>query len=264
MKTTRSPLIVALAGVLAAFTAGACVPDGASQFLYITGNSVVESDCTFSATEVGPFRSGGTLDVVLARQYNFAASVKNAMPSSIALQGRTLGDPRLEANIVQLERATVRYEYPDDPAFQDLPQLVGTSFSEFVGITVGPGAVSGVSIPLLAPTLAAEISNKLPPRDELNPAPGITLVTKIRVAGQMLDGTAVETDEFLYPINICKGCLLFFPTEAATPGAGPNCRNEENPPQLADRCLLGQDQSVDCRICRELKPIALRTECEPF
>ena len=120
-----------------------------------------------------------------------------------------------------------------------------------------------VTIPLLSPALANVISEKLPVRDAANPAPVVTLLTKTTLTGITLDGSTVTSGAFDYPVDMCKGCLLFFPIEAKLGEGNPNCRNEDNPPQERP-CRLGQDDPVDCRICREVKPIALRNECEPF
>ncbi len=254
----NSPLAAAS---IAALALAGCVPAGASQFVYILGNSVVQPDCSFNASENGPFRSRGTVDLVLAGQYSFAASVFNGMPETIKLQDRKINDPRIEANVVQIESGTIKYEYAE--GFDDLA-ATASSHTAFVGLTLRPQAVGGLSLPLLHPDLALAFFDKLAERDPDNPAPSVQLVTKITLKGTMLDGTPFDTDEFIYPITVCKGCLLFFPTEAKLGAGNPNCRNEENPPTLNERCQLGQDKSVDCRICRELKPIAKRNECEPF
>ena len=262
MNRIHLPLLAAVA--TAALSLGACVPDGSNQFLYILGNTQVTNDCSFTATSTGPFRARGTLDVLLTDQYQFSASVQNAMPSTISLQDRALSDPRLEGNIIQLERLEVKYEYPQDPAiFQELENTDATH-SDFLGTTILADSVGALNIPLIKPGLAQKMFDTLPPRDETNPSPTVTLVTKITMFGAMLDGTPVETDEFLFPIDVCKGCLLFFPLDAKLGAGNPNCRNEENRVSLNNRCQLGQDRDVDCRICRELKPIALQNQCEPF
>ncbi len=120
-----------------------------------------------------------------------------------------------------------------------------------------------VTIPLLAPGLASVIADKLPVRDAANPSPMATMLAQITVTGSTLDGSVITSGPFDYPLDMCKGCLLFFPIEAKLGEGNPNCRNEANPPDERP-CRLGQDDPVDCRICREVKPIALRNECEPF
>jgi hypothetical protein len=73
----------------------------------------------------------------------------------------------------------------------------------------------------------------------------------VRVVGETLGGTEIRSSELIFPINVCRGCLVSFPNEAVDPldpsGAGPCVGTDE--PSGPDACLRGQDAFTDCRYC---------------
>ncbi|MEZ4406703.1 MAG: hypothetical protein R3A52_09525 [Polyangiales bacterium] len=85
------------------------------------------------------------------------------------------------------------------------------------------------------------------------PVPRITsnprrLIVRILAFGHTLGTGQVETPTFDFPVNVCCGCLVNFPTDADTPDMvypGPDCTNGT----AAIGCNIGQDAPVDCRLC---------------
>jgi hypothetical protein len=80
----------------------------------------------------------------------------------------------------------------------------------------------------------------------------------IKVFGSTLGGQDVESNEFQFPIDICKGCLVSFPPESVdkarevTEGKK-NCAASTGGSTgggILLPCILGQDQVVDCRLCQ--------------
>ncbi len=254
--------------VLTVVGAVACAPD-TNQGFYVVGNKALSASCLIDGGEKGLFVSRGTVDVLLTSQYTMGAIIKNNMTSSLVLRSRKATDGRLEANTIQVQRAVVKYTYPDEAQFQGIEAQVGSSHTEFVSLFLPPGAAGPASVPLMKPSvdglpsLAKAMFDALGPREVTNPAPSVILRTEVTMFGEMSDGTEIEAQPFVFPLQVCKGCLLVYPL-AAKLGEGPlNCRNEEQPPTERP-CRVGQDDPVDCRICRESKPIALRNDCEPF
>lgn len=246
---------------LAAVAAGpGCVGEEFSQVLTIVGNKAPSPACDIDGAETGIYKTRGTVDLVLTSQYAFHAIVKNNMPSSLAVQKRANTDARLEANVVHLNKAEITYKYPGDaPAFTAAPK----GGSAFIAQTVNPGLSAAVTIPVVEAAVATAISEALGVRDGTNPTPEGTVVVTIQIVGTMLDGSPLKSHSFDFPIRFCKGCLLTFPAEAKLGEGNPNCRNEDQVPTERP-CAIGQDDFVDCRICKERKTIAERNDCEPL
>jgi hypothetical protein len=71
----------------------------------------------------------------------------------------------------------------------------------------------------------------------------------VRVFGETLGGQEIESSELLFPIAVCNGCLISFPTTAIDPTS--NACNRGIPPEEKP-CKPGQDEPVDCRLCQQL------------
>ena len=74
----------------------------------------------------------------------------------------------------------------------------------------------------------------------------------VKVIGKTLGGTPVESGEWRYPLTVCYGCLVSFPPEASDPKlTRPNCDLPAGTgTTVAAPCVLGQDDGVDCRVCK--------------
>lgn len=85
------------------------------------------------------------------------------------------------------------------------------------------------------------------------PVPQVTsnprrLIVRLLAFGHTLGTGPVETPTFDFPVNVCCGCLVNFPTDADTPDMvypGPDCNNGT----ASTACNVGQDAPVDCRLC---------------
>ena len=97
----------------------------------------------------------------------------------------------------------------------------------------------------------------------------LEMVVGLTVHGQTLAGKHLESNEFLFPIELCNGCLVTVPNGAVDPDQQtPNCllydpfsfdEDSVNCPNL-----LGQDFAVDCRVCKSQPATPLSAQlCEP-
>jgi len=78
-----------------------------------------------------------------------------------------------------------------------------------------------------------------------------------KVFGHTLGNQAVDSGEFHFPITICFGCLIYYPAEANDPkvAPNPNCDLPQSTgTALAVGCTPGQDEMVDCRVCKATYP----------
>jgi hypothetical protein len=86
------------------------------------------------------------------------------------------------------------------------------------------------------------------------------LLVKLIAFGESSSGSEFETPPFMFPVRVCCGCLVTFPTEARAPESvhrSPNCDQGAATPGPAN-CAVGQDVSVDCRLCSTSNPF-----CQP-
>jgi hypothetical protein len=84
--------------------------------------------------------------------------------------------------------------------------------------------------------------------DDYDPRRSLVLVGVI-VQGLTSGGISVETPEFLFPVEMCCGCLLSCPVDADdTDVPGPDCCDTTEPE--SELCNGGQDSAVDCRFCK--------------
>jgi hypothetical protein len=76
-----------------------------------------------------------------------------------------------------------------------------------------------------------------------------------KVFGRTLGGMSVESGEWQFPIDICFRCLISFPSEASSSTTNPNCDMAATTgTSLTAPCSPGQDDTLDCRICKEIFP----------
>jgi hypothetical protein len=98
---------------------------------------------------------------------------------------------------------------------------------------------------------------------------------RIVLRGETLDGTEVETNEFVFPVRVCNGCRITYPADAIDVSAPvvPNCLRldggEDGAVVLAEErqaCQApGTDNNfIDCRECAGLAvDLASRQLCQP-
>jgi len=227
---------------------GACVDRrAAADFaaLHLVGHQASSSGCTWDLEEPVELISRGTLDLVLAETYLLHARVKMA--------------PEQVQPIV-LRRAVVE---PAPPAGLGEGAEAFSPFEAIVAGSVEPGGAQVVQIPLLREEQAAALAEWLPPRSPDDPSPSTELAVEVQLFGEELNGDDANSNVFGLPLVVCNGCLLRFPSSASAPGP-PNCRDVEGVENIEPPCIVGQDEPVDCRLCRVSKPIASRTDCEPM
>ncbi len=254
MKLRKSVGIIA---ALASMVLG-CADNNES--LYIMGNAVPDSACRLVANENMDRRGSGSLDIVMGTKYIMHALIKNDMPSSLKMNSFTEKDGRMEAHHIFLKKATITYTY--DPRII----LPGLDTREVLtsGFVSAAGGLAVVDIEIISPDMAQRFATKLPSRDTDNPEPRATMTVDVQVIGETGDGTEVKSNVFTYPITICRGCLLMFPTEADNPNS-PNFDCDLLSGSLDDEpCNIGQDDPVDCRLCKRRTPMSERKQCDPL
>ncbi len=240
-------------------TAG-CVEN--NQTIFIRGNIKPDSQCEIRANAEGPFLMSGTLDLVTGGSYQLFPMVQNSMPSSLVAGGYGVGEGRLESHNVFLKEAKLTYTYDGNIAVRS---VTSRTVPIYAFVTQSEG-LAVVQVEAVDSSLAAAMAQRLPERDVDNPMPSGDLLVDVQMTGETSDGTEVTTNVLSYRIRVCKGCLLEFPPEAdvqseASPAL--DCNDLSAEPDETP-CFAGQDEPVDCRLCKRSKPLSERIQCEPI
>jgi len=231
---------------------------------FIIGAKTISGACTYDPSEGGPFYSRGTLDLVTAdRGYTFPALIKNQMPVTTEVKKRQTSDLRVDTSLIILEQAEINYEFSG--ALAEEVGVAPEAYSPYTSGAVPPGGgLFTVTFPLVSSALLTTLRDAIPDRTPAEPRPTREILATVQIHGRTLDGMRIASSSFTFPLEICKGCLLTFPPIASEGDGPPNCRAVEGVENLQQPCLVGQDEFVDCRICRVGKPIAQRNQCEPM
>ncbi|MFH1531129.1 MAG: hypothetical protein ABIK09_10415 [Pseudomonadota bacterium] len=226
-----------IAGVLAG-----CAPEGTPQALILQFNSVVgaENSCKLQVASGGgaqATRSVGTLDLLFASNYMFFPAIANALLEAGETSGFGVEQGSLDPNGVTLTGARVWFEIEGlrgqwDGSETVLPDEI---FSPTSG-HISPGKFGTVAVELLSAAvvniLDADIAFD-------NIYSGGYLIAHVVIEGRTLDGEKVRSNEFVYPINVCRGCLLYWPFKDLSKC----CEGLTSDDTV---CYPGQDEAVPC------------------
>jgi len=245
----------------------ACVEE--TPALFVVQNSVLDDNCRpvlqSSAAEA---LASGVLDLTIAHTYLMFPKVENLMaPSGSVSLGGGSGVDTYEGNRVTVRRAEVSLSGPADFSIA-LPKGVNIPISG----TIEPDGEAIVQLEVVNPDLGRQLATAAELADR---GSVIRLTAEVKFFGVTTSGTDVESNTFVYPVVVCRGCLLQFPPEASDPLiTEANCRaplvdEEGNSVEVDTPCYPGQDDPVDCRLCRILLTASGETEqeiiqsCEP-
>jgi len=209
--------------------------------------------CQYDPSPSGLFLTQGTLDVAFRLQYTAGLLVGNQLvPRGNSTQLRTeTARVQVQGTVVHLEDAmgatvwgpvTVPASGFIDPANGSTPSY-GVTESVLIGADFG-GSLAG----------------------QLQGTAGLVrhFTSVVKVFGHTLGGMSVESGEWRFPINVCYRCLISFPPDANDPKVTPqpNCDAPATTgTSVVQPCAVGQDDTVDCRICKQFFPGS--TICEP-
>lgn len=209
------------------------------------------SSCKVEASASATFRGHGTLDVAIAPQYVAHLLIGNQM-----VDRGSRDDLKTETSRVQLEGSEV---YLTDASGR---QIAGPYTVPGAGF-IDPASGSNPSYGLLDTVLVDSVTvSKL--KSELSALPRGTirrLTAHVKAFGTTVGGIEVDSGEWSFPIDACYGCLVSYPSEAANPALQmPNCGGSDVT-NISKPCHPGQDDPVDCRICKAVAPTS--GVCEP-
>ena len=205
------------------FAAGGCADNDSALFIRSVLALEGGGDCVAVAQPEAKFLAFGVLDVSFRQNYFANLLVGN----QLARQGNS-EKVRTETARIALRGADVEVKRIDGSVI--------VAFATDGAGFVDPGSATDPGYGIMAAEL-------LPP-GAVSEADGRVNVS-VRVVGETLGGTSIESSELIFPISICRGCLLSIPAGAYDEllGACTGDPTEDAP------CIRGQDEPVDCRLC---------------
>jgi hypothetical protein len=224
-------LAVAALGAAPAATGG-CADNDSALFV----RSVVAltaGDCTARSQPDATMLAFGRLDLEFGEPYVAALLVGN----QLARQGNR-DQLRTETSRIALQGSVVSVR---NVAGEELTAYT-TDGAGFVDPGNGNEPGYGIMFAELLPP------GGIPALDAVTATAPTRVNVAVRVFGETLGGQEIESSELLFPISVCRGCLVSFPTTAVD--ANGFCLRGIPPEDLP--CKAGQDEAVDCRLCQQL------------
>jgi hypothetical protein len=199
------------------------------------------AQCTFTSDPTQPYISSGVLDVALRQEYDPTYLLGNQLPPDPTSQG-----VQTEANIITVQGVKVRIT---DASGNQLD--TGTRLASAT-IYPASGSVPGYA-PVTVTTLdQGVLQGDLALQNSVGDGGTARLVTYVTFFGQTTGGMTVQSDEFEFPVDVCRGCLIEFPAGEDDPSSPrqPNCLGgSSSSTPVTSPCVEGQDFVVDCSQC---------------
>jgi hypothetical protein len=228
--------------------------DGGARPIFVEGvlapQEVANNEqCTFTSATTQPHLSSGVLDLDFRQQYDPVYLIGNRLAQDADASAE------FEPSTVSLQGAVVRIVDANGNQLR--------TFTRLAAATVWP-ATRGVPgfAPMGVTTIDREtIMNDAAIQSQIVDAPAgvarVRLVTYVRVFGGTLGGAEVESDEFAFPVDVCRGCLITFaPADISPLYAAPNCAGNPagagTPVPTSLPCVVGQDLPIDCSQCQDV------------
>lgn len=232
---SMKPLVLS---VLASASLAACCSSTSSTTpvdeggLFIRGCLALPRDtCQTQVSSDATFVLSGRLDGLYRDEYTCVALVESL---------------RTDAHPVTLRDARVRVLGPDPVN----PPVIA-SFTTAVAGLVDPSDAGSPGLAATEATLIDTATAKILTEAAASAQATQQVVVMVSVRGITADGTEVTSKEFGFPIEVCAGCTCTMPLDDLCVGPaylpGPDC-------------LLGQDDTVDCRYLQN--DACKRLECD--
>lgn len=249
-KTTAGGLLM-LGATLAS---SGCVENDSTLFI-LGVFDLAATQCLADPNADAVVLATGVLDRAFARSYSAALLV-----GSHLTQRGSRENLRTETSRLSLEGAHVT--------------VFGTGGGSVSFDTLAAGLVHPASG--TDPGLATVFAQLIRPEDLGDPNAGDfgivgeegQVVVRVSVFGTTLGGQEIESGDYDFPILICNGCLIDYPTEASNPDTDPALGYRCDPAAQIDSntsfCYFGQDERVPCTTCAATSEICRNPSANPW
>jgi hypothetical protein len=228
-----------LAAGAVAVVVTACVENKGSIFvqgIMAPPTPQVGQACTYAPQASSSTLFSGTLDVGFSDSYTPVFLIANQM-----VQRGSSSQVRAESSRVQLLGGVVR-----------LTDTAGAQLANFTALGSGYADASSGNTPGFG-AIALTVIDPATVEKVLRPAvangSSKRVIAYVKVYGQTLGGLRVEAGEYPFPIDVCSGCLVRIPSDA------PTCISTGASAQIINPCIMGQDQTIDCRLCNSFSAL---------
>jgi hypothetical protein len=207
--------------------------------------------CIFTAATNQPVLSSGRLDLDFRYNYEPTYLVGNQL-----VQEANSSQLQTETSTVTIQGAIVRITDSSGNQLRTFTRLTAGTIYPSVGGVPNYASISVTTIDSETILADSEIQAKVLGMPANSGS--VRLVTYVRFFGNTLGGRYVESDEFEFPVDVCKGCLISFtPADISPLFKAPNCA--QNPTstggsssQQSLPCNVGQDLAIDCIQCQDV------------
>ena len=238
--------------IVAITAAGAAAPACATndQTIFVRGALAPSTNrqngaCTYTNDPQQAELFFGRLDVGLADSYVAVLLVGNqSIPRGDNLSNRA------ESNRVHINGGVVRVTEADGTLIREFTSLA-TGFADPQNNNAPAyGVISLIGFDAPTKDIILNTGNLHPEQPGLpNRAALKTVLLNIKVFGKTLGEVDVESDEYQFPLQVCKGCLVVASTDP-TRKPTPNClRTVATGTMVTAPCFFGQDESIPCASC---------------
>lgn len=192
----------------------------------------------------------GTLDAALSTHYFVYVLVGNQMVAR--------GDfkqARSEPNRVILKGADVHLK--DMTTGGEVGFYSVTVVGEVDPQTNGDATYGLAAFELIPHEVGVQIHNALLAAQQAGKATAQSYEARFKIYGTSLGGVDVQSGDFTFPVDVCYGCTVVYPSDAYDPTLDPksvNCKKSGAAATTTTTgtiaCLIGQDGITDCRNCQ--------------
>ncbi len=115
------------------------------------------------------------------------------------------------------------------------------------------------------PGLGTVFARLVRAEDMPNLGPDGQIIARVKILGTTLGGQDIESGNFDYPITICTGCLVTYPSAALDP-TSQMCDTASDTSTATEStiCFLGQDETFPCTVCAAYNDICLNPKDNPY
>lgn len=168
---------------------------------------------TATCTPGTTFLASGVVDIALRDSYTLFPAIFNNLEDIKLIKGFDQTDGRVATNDIVLRSATIEYTTLETLSAEiQSPTVVPLSGTVPVGsddpLTIGVEVLNSGILSQLRDAdeflLIDEAGTARPIRST------IKIIARLRIAGETLDGKDIESNEFLFPIEICNGCRITY------------------------------------------------------
>ena len=235
----------------------------------------VDPSTCLAVSDEGAYRAGGVVDLTLRTNYEVHPMVENNMVDTVEIKSLDSTDARVSTNSIVLRSAVIEYT-----ALDQLSANIQTQRIIPLSGTIGIGErllITGLDL------FSSDMLEQFRSADEFLLIDGgearprrtdAEIIAHIRLKGETLDGREIESNEFLFPVRVCNGCMITYPADMLVDRSGvltcpprdPSIEEMASPSDvpLCPGSLGSDDSFVDCQTCQGLAIDSFaRQLCQP-